>query len=71
MKIVKYEETVDNWGRTETVTDPKQIAQVLLDPAEWTDDLLFFDDSGDVHFIDDLVGKEVELEGIASFTVKE
>jgi hypothetical protein len=71
MKIVKYRETIDNWGRTETVTDPKQIEQVLRDPETWTDDYLFFDEENKVYFIDDLVGKEVELEGIETFKVEE
>ena len=71
MKIVKYRETIDNWGRTETVTDPNQIAEVLRDPETWTDDYLFFDEENNVYFIDDLVGKEVELEGIETFKVEE
>ncbi len=71
MKIVKYRETIDNWGRTETVTDPNQIAEVLRDPETWTDDYLFFDEENKVYFIDDLVGKEVELEGIEKFKVEE
>jgi hypothetical protein len=71
MKIVKYRETIDNWGRTEMVTDPKQIEQVLRDPETWTDDYLFFDEENKVYFIDDLVGKEVELEGIETFKVEE
>ena len=71
MKIVKYRETIDNWGRTETVTDPNRIAEVLRDPETWTDDYLFFDEENKVYFIDDLVGKEVELEGIETFKVEE
>jgi hypothetical protein len=71
MKIVKYRETIDNWGRTETVTDLNQIAEVLRNPETWTDDYLFFDEENKVYFIDDLVGKEVELEGIETFKVEE
>jgi len=53
------------------VTDPNQIAEVLRNPETWTDDYLFFDEENKVYFIDDLVGKEVELEGIETFKVEE
>jgi hypothetical protein len=71
IKIVSLTDVIDNWGRTETVTDPLEIQQVLLSPEEWTDDLTFTDDQGQVYWIDDLIDREVELHGVDRFRVIE
>ena len=71
MKIVRLEETIDNWGRTETTDLPSEIAEILRDPETWTDDQIFYDEENRPFFIDDLIGKEVELEGIETFKVEE
>ena len=71
MKIVRLEETIDNWGRTETIDQPSEIADVLRDPETWTDDQIFYDEENRPLFIDDLIGKEVELEGIGTIKITE
>lgn len=71
MKIVRLEETVDNWGRTETTSLPSEIAEILRDPATWSDDQIFYDEENRPFFIDDLIGKEVELEGIGTIKIEE
>jgi hypothetical protein len=69
IKITYYSETIDNWGRQESSHDGKTIHRVLTDVEGWTDDMEFEDSNGNIHLIDDLVGKEVEVEGIGKFTV--
>ena len=71
MKIVRLEETIDNWGRTETTRLPSEIAEILRDPETWTDDQIFYDEENRPFFIDDLIGKEVELEGIGTIKIEE
>ena len=71
MKIVRLEETIDNWGRTETTNLPSEIAEILRDPETWTDDQIFYDEENRPFFIDDLIGKEVELEGIGTIKIEE
>jgi len=71
MKIVRLEETIDNWGRTETTSLPSEIAEILRDPETWTDDQIFYDEENRPFFIDDLIGKEVELEGIGTIKIEE
>jgi len=71
MKIVRLEETIDNWGRTETTNLPSEIAEILRDPETWTDDQIFYDERNRPFFIDDLIGKEVELEGIGTLKIEE
>jgi hypothetical protein len=71
MKIVRLEETIDNWGRTETTNLPSEIAEILRDPETWTDDQIFYDEENRPFFIDDLIGKEVELEGIGTLKIEE
>lgn len=71
MKIVRLEETVDNWGRTETTSLPSEIAEILRDPETWTDDQIFYDEENRPFFIDDLIGKEVEIEGIGTIKIEE
>ena len=71
MKIVRLEETIDNWGRTETTSLPSEIAEILRDPETWTDDQIFYDEENRPFFIDDLIGKEVEIEGIGTIKIEE
>jgi hypothetical protein len=71
MKIVRLEETIDNWGRTKTTNLPSEIAEILRDPETWTDDQIFYDERDRPFFIDDLIGKEVELEGIGTLKIEE
>jgi hypothetical protein len=71
MKIVRLEETIDNWGRTEVNNLPSEIAEILRDPETWTDDQIFYDEENRPFFIDDLIGKEVELEGIGTLKIEE
>lgn len=70
IKIVKCIETVDNWGNTETYKN-EELFNLLSNPAdEWTDDQVFLDEGGRKYLIDDLIGKEVEVNGKV-FTVVE
>jgi hypothetical protein len=71
IKIVYYSEVIDNWGRTESSTKPEVISKILKDPDNFTDDMSFEDENGKVYNIDDLIGKEVILNGIEPFTVIE
>jgi hypothetical protein len=71
IKIVYYSEVIDNWGRTESSTKPEVISKILKDPDNFTDDMSFEDENGRVYDIDDLIGKEVILNGIEPFTVIE
>lgn len=69
IKITHYSETIDNWGRTESSSKGEVIRNVLTDTDNWNDDMKFEDENGKLYFIDDLIGKEVEVEGIGKFTV--
>lgn len=72
IRIVYYSEVIDNWGRTESSTDGETIHWVLTTRDEWSDDMTFEDDKGNVYFIDDLIGKEILLPDIfKKFTVPE
>lgn len=71
IKIVYWSETIDNWGRTESSSKPQTIHSVLNDPANFTDDMEFEGPNGEVYFIDDLIGKEVSVEGFEPFVVPE
>jgi len=71
IKIVYYSEVIDNWGRTESSTKPEVISKILKDSENFTDDMSFEDENGRVYDIDDLIGKEVILNGIEPFTVIE
>ena len=67
IKIVYYSEVIDNWGRTESSSKGPIIHQVLTTPDDWSDDMLFEDDKGNSYMIDDLIGKEILIEGVSSF----
>jgi hypothetical protein len=71
IKIVYYSETIDNFGRTESSAKGHNIFSVLSSPMDWSDDMTFEDDAGNIYFIDDLIGKEVCVPDIGIFTVTE
>jgi hypothetical protein len=41
IEILRYSETVDNWGRQESSKQPKIIKKVLTSPKNFSDDMLF------------------------------
>jgi hypothetical protein len=67
--IVSFTDVTDNWGGIETSFRTEEIHHVLTSPDEWTDDMYFVDERGKEYFIDDLVGKEVFVEGFNVFMV--
>lgn len=69
--IVYYSEVIDNQGMTESSAKGDIIFSVLNTPMDWTDDMTFKDDKGQIYFIDDLAGKEVCVPGIGVFIVPE
>jgi hypothetical protein len=69
IKIVCYSEVIDNWGRTESSTKGHNIFSILNNPMGWNDDMEFFDERGCKYFIDDLIGKQVQVVDIGIFTV--
>jgi hypothetical protein len=71
IKIVYYSEVIDNWGRTESSTKGKTIAAILNNVDDWTDDMVFEDESGRSYSIDDLAGKQVNVPDVGIFTVPE
>ena len=71
IKIVYYTETIDNWGRTESSVNPKRVHAALKNADGFSDDIYFEDENCQVYFIDDLIGKEVIVEGFESFIVTE
>ena len=54
----------DNWDRTTYMDKEKDILEQLIYPLDWTDDVTFIDSNGNRHQIDDLDGKEVEVNGL-------
>jgi hypothetical protein len=71
IKIVYWSETVDNWGRTESSSKPQIIYSILKDSDNFSDDMVFEGPNSEVYFIDDLIGKEVIVEGFEPFIVTE
>lgn len=69
IKIVYYSEVIDNFGRTESSAKGHNIFSVLNNPMDWTDDMIFEDDGGRKYFIDELIGKQVQVTDIGIFTV--
>ena len=63
IQIIYYEEAIDNWGRKESTFNQATIYSVLTNPSDWSDDMLFTDATGRVYFIDDLLGKDVVVDG--------
>jgi len=70
IEIVYYEEVIDNWGRKESSRKAATIEKLLKSPDEWSDDQTFEDKLGKVYFIDDLIGKDVKING-KTFKVEE
>jgi len=71
IKITYYEEVIDNWGRTESSSNPDSIAAVLRNDSEWSDDMHFEDANGRVYFIDDLIGQTVLLSNGQTISINE
>ncbi len=71
IKITYYEEVIDNWGRTESSSNPDNIAAVLRNDSEWSDDMRFEDANGRVYFIDDLIGQTVLLSNGQTISINE
>ena len=67
--ITYYSEVIDNWGRLEASSKGAYIYNALMNVDDWSDDMLFEDPAGNKYFIDDLIGKEVKVDGIGIFTV--
>ena len=68
IKINKCVEVVDNWGNTEKYKD-YDLYKLLTTPENWTDDQTFISEEG-TYYIDDLIGKKVQV-GTYIFTVQE
>ena len=69
IKIVYYSEVMDNWGRTESTFKPETIHKILNTPDDFTDDMTFEDEHEQRYTIDELIGKEVLVEGYPVFIV--
>lgn len=59
IKICRLSYPVDNWGKEEVTEDPVQILEALREQD--SDDDCFEDETGRAYFIDDLIGKEVQV----------
>ena len=62
IKIVSVTWPTDNSGGEETSTHPSIILECLK--VQDSDDDLFTDSEGKTYYIDDLIGQEVEVDGI-------
>ena len=69
IKIIGCVETVDNWGN-ENKLDEQETYKLLINPDEWTDDQRFYDEFDNCYFVDDLVGKKIQV-GPYIFTLQE
>lgn len=67
--IVGCVETLDNWGRTERLSEGETY-KLLISPEDWNDDQIFYGPNNERYWIDDLIGKRVTC-GPISFTVQE
>jgi len=70
IRLVRFEEIIDNWGRKELSDDPTRIYEVLHQPEEWTDDMSFESPEDQIFFLDDLIGKQIKIEGYDPFQLK-
>lgn len=63
-KIVKVTETLDNRGHEQVYGEPEEIVNLFreMDGEEWSDDFLFETESGEILFIDDILGTTVLVE---------
>jgi hypothetical protein len=62
IKIISVTWPIDNSGGEETATHPSIILECLK--IQDSDDDLFTDSEGRTYCIDDLIGKEVEVDGV-------
>ena len=69
IKIIYYSQVIDNYGRTESSMKGDYIFNALMCSEEWSDDMTFEGENGQIYFIDDLIGKEVSVPEIGIFTV--
>lgn len=69
IEIIGCLETIDNWGREEEYT-ASETYKLLITPEEWTDDQRFYDKFNRCYFIDELVGKKIQV-GPYIFTLQE
>jgi hypothetical protein len=69
INIIKCSEIIDNWGNTEQYKGA-ELYKLLITPEDWSDDQTFISDNEATYFIDDLIGKEVQV-GTFIFTVQE
>jgi hypothetical protein len=69
INIVYYKEVVDNWGRTESSRKGRIIFDVFHNVEDWTDDMIFEDNRGNLYHINDLVGKLVNVQDVGIFRV--
>jgi hypothetical protein len=70
IEIVLFADVLDNSGKEQVSESPAEILQVLKASDEFTDDMRFEDNYGNIYFIDDLLGKTVKV-GEAVFEVTE
>ena len=61
VNIVGYSEVIDSWGAMTHSDDPYVIANRLQSPQDWSDDMLFADEHGNQYFVEDLIGRTVQL----------
>jgi len=61
---------VSNWNKREYTRKHKKIVDILSNPEEWTDDLVFKAKDGNVYHIDELIDKDVKV-GKKTITVVE
>lgn len=59
INIVYYSDLIDCHGSTVGSAQPKDIIRVLRNSKNWTDDMVFRDNSGNSYHIDDLTNKIV------------
>lgn len=61
IQIVYFQETIDNWGRSESSLKPERIKEALKNSEDWTDDMSFESSGGRRYDIDSLLGKKVKV----------
>jgi hypothetical protein len=71
IKIKYYSQNIDNYGRQESSMKGEVIFNVLHNPDEWTDDMVFEGENQQIYFIDDLIGKRIQLDNIGVFLLED
>jgi hypothetical protein len=71
IKIKYYSQTIDNYGRQESSRKGEIIFNVLHNPEEWTDDMVFEGENQQIYFIDDLIGKKIQLDNVGIFLLED